>query len=173
MPHRAFTPRTRVLGHIRSTCYWAPGVVKRTYDKDRFYTLEVWSEDGGKTWTYPVETSFEGYPNHLLKLSDGRILCTYGYRRAPMGIRALISEDGGRSWDTDHEYVLRDDGSGLSNAWPPEKRARMGGADVGYPISTELADGTILTVYYITKEDGITHIATTHWHPDQDRPPSL
>ena len=167
------TAPNRILGHIRSTCYWAPGVVKRTYDKDRFYTLEVWSEDGGKTWTYPVETSFEGYPNHLLKLSDGRILCTYGYRRAPMGIRALISEDGGRSWDTDHEYVLRADGSGLSNAWPPEKRARMGGADVGYPISTELADGTILTVYYITKEDGITHIATTHWHPDQDRPPSL
>ena len=135
--------------------------------------MEVWSEDGGKTWTYPVETSFEGYPNHLLKLSDGRILCTYGYRRAPMGLRALMSEDGGRSWDTDTEYVLRDDGRGLSNAWAPEKRARMGGADVGYPISTELADGTILTVYYITKEDGITHIATTHWHPDQDRPPSL
>ncbi len=154
----------RVLGHIRSAYYWGPG-------KDRFYTLEVWSEDGGKTWTCPVETSFEGFPNHLLRLRDGRILCTYGYRRAPMGICALISEDGGRTWDTDHEYVLRDDGGGISDEWPPEKRARMGGADVGYPISAELDDGTILTVYYITTEDNITHVAATHWHPDRNKPP--
>ena len=132
------TEPNRVLGHIRSTCYWDPAAVDRTYHKDRFHTLETWSEDGGKTWTRPVETSFEGYPNHLLKLRDGRILCTYGYRRAPMGIRALISEDGGRTWDTDHTYVLREDGSGLSKEWPPEKRARMGGADLGYPISAEL-----------------------------------
>ena len=153
----------RVLGHIRSAYYWKPG-------KDRFYTLEIWSEDGGKTWTCPVETSFEGFPNHLLRLRDGRILCTYGYRRAPMGIRALISEDSGRSWDTDHEYILRDDAGDISDAWPPEKRARMGGADVGYPISTELNDGTILTVYYITTSDAVTHVAVTHWHPDKDRP---
>ena len=67
--------------------------------------------------------------------------------------------------------MLRDDGGGLSNEWPPEKRARMGGADVGYPISAELGDGTILTVYYITTDDDITHVAATHWHPDRDRPP--
>lgn len=165
------TEPNRVLGHIRSTCYWDPAAVERTYHRDRFYTMEVWSEDGGSTWTSPIEASFEGYPNHLLKLRDGRILCTYGYRRAPMGIRALISEDGGRTWDTDHEYVLRDDGGGVSSAWPPEKRPRMGGADVGYPISAELDDGTMLTVYYITTEDETTHVAATLWHPDRDRPP--
>jgi len=153
----------RVLGHIRSAYSWGTG-------KDRFYTLETWSEDGGKTWDCPVETSFEGFPNHLLRLRDGRILCTFGYRRAPMGIRALISEDGGRTWDTDHEYILRDDADYISDAWPPKKRVRMGGADVGYPISTELNDGTILTVYYITTSDEVTHVAATQWHPDKDRP---
>ena len=49
--------------------------------------------------------------------------------------------------DMDNVIVLRDDGG-----TPSEFRADMerGGADVGYPISTQLSDGTILTTYYIT-----------------------
>jgi hypothetical protein len=136
------------------------------------YALEVWSEDGGLTWTQPVETAFQGYPNHLLRLKDGRILCSFGYRRTPMGVRALISEDGGNTWDLDHEYVLRDDAGTTSNAWPAEKHAQpgFGSSDVGYPMSTELDDGSILTAYYITPLDGTTHVAVTRWHPDRDRP---
>ncbi len=156
----------RVLGHLRSAHRWGhPG-------DDRMYALEVWSEDGGLTWTQPVETAFQGYPNHLLRLKDGRILCSFGYRRTPMGVRALISEDGGNTWDLDHEYVLRDDAGTTSNAWPAEKHAQpgFGSSDVGYPMSTELDDGSILTAYYITPLDGTTHVAVTRWHPDRDRP---
>jgi hypothetical protein len=36
-------------------------------------------------------------------------------------------------------------------------------ADVGYAQSTELTDGSILTVYYITLADGVTHAACTRW----------
>ena len=156
----------KVLGNLRHTCRWG------NPPETRFYSLEVWSEDGGISWTYPVESSFQGYPNHLLKLRDSRILCTYGYRLEPMGVRALISEDGGATWDLEHEYVLRDDGGTVSNEWPPEKRPPpgFGGADVGYPVSAELDDGRILTTYYITPSDGTTHVAVTHWHPDSDRP---
>ncbi len=156
----------RVLGHIRQDLWWGPPQTRR------MHTLEVWSEDGGRTWTQPLETAFEGYPNHLLKLGDGRLLCSHGYRRQPMGVRALISEDGGRSWDLDHEYVLRDDAGTVSNQWPDHHRQRhgSGGADVGYPLSVEVADGRIVTAYYITPADGTTHVAVTHWHPDEDRP---
>ena len=73
----------KVLGHLRRASGWG------NPPQTRIYSLEVWSEDGGLTWTHPVETSFQGYPNHLLKLRDGRILCTYGYRLQPMGVRAL------------------------------------------------------------------------------------
>ena len=152
---------------------------------------EMWSDDGGRTWSYPLLTDIWAphSPPHLLKLRDGRVLCTYGYRRQPMGVRAVLSRDGGETWDTDNTVVLRDDGgtptqldvpedvdleelrlSGaafqaevqrvLSRAKYPTQRAR---ADNGYPISTQLPDDSIFTVYYITPSDGVTHAAGTRW----------
>jgi hypothetical protein len=108
------------------------------------------SEDGGKTWSAPLKTPMWGYPAHLLALRDGRVLCTYGYRRAPMGIRACLSPDGGRVWAIEQEFVLRADG-------------KRSGSDLGYPLTMELADGTLATVYYFTCGDGVTHIAATRW----------
>ena len=57
-----------------------------------------------------------GYPPHLLKLRDGRILCSYGHRRDPLGVQAVISADGGRSWDLDHRAILRGDGETMDLA---------------------------------------------------------
>ena len=91
-----------------------------------------WSDDEGATWSEAVPTGLWGYPPHLLVLSDGRVLCSYGYRRAPYGERACVSEDGVH-WDPANEVVLRSDADS---------------SDLGYPASLELEPGRILTVYY-------------------------
>jgi sialidase-1 len=109
------------------------------------------SRDEGRTWTDLHQTPMWGHPAQVLALADGRLVCTYGYRRPPFGVRACISEDGGGSWDIECEIVLRDDG---------------GSRDVGYPSTAELPDGTLVTVYYIHGEDGVRHIAATRWKPD-------
>ena len=147
------------------------------------HLLEMWSDDAGLTWSHPVESEIWAphSPPHLLKLRDGRVLCSYGYRACsdghwadePMGIRAVLSYDMGESWDTDNEYLLRDDGGFVSKSTRlREPRSQAPSADVGHPQSlsdvgyaqsTELADGSILTVYYITLADGVTHIACTRW----------
>ena len=106
----------------------------------------------GETWSEPVDTGIWGYPAHLLLLPDGRLLATYGYRRAPMGIRACLSRDGGKSWDIEDEIILRADGFGS-------------GSDLGYPITQRLADGTLATIYYFNGVDGITHVCLTRWTP--------
>ncbi|MFA6561720.1 MAG: sialidase family protein [Verrucomicrobiia bacterium] len=126
-------------------------------DPDRHgYLYQSISDDGGKTWSQPVKTPMWGYPAQLIALRDGRVLCSYGYRRAPMGIRACLSRDGGRTWNIKREFVLRADG-------------KRSGSDLGYPLTTELEDGTLLTIYYFTCGDGITHIAATRWKvPKQD-----
>ncbi len=118
------------------------------------HLYQSFSADGGRTWTGPQRTPIWGYPAHLLVLADGRLLCTYGYRRRPMGIRACLSHDGGRTWDIEHELVLRADG-------------QRSGSDLGYPLSTQLADGTVVTVYYHTTGDGVTCVAATRWQVER------
>ena len=125
--------------------------------------VQTWSDDGGMTWSEMLTTEVwtPSSPPHLVTLRDGRVLLTHGYRAAPMGIRAVLSGDRGRSWDVDETVVLRDDG-GYVGELPPRGRPE---SDVGYPHSTQLSDGSVLTVYYITLEDGVTHIASTRWDP--------
>ena len=93
---------------------------------------ETYSDDNGHTWVELYPTPLWGFPPHLLQLSDGRVLCTYGYRRPPFGQRACISNDG-ITWNRADEIILRDDAFNK---------------DLGYPASVELEPGIVLSVYY-------------------------
>lgn len=116
------------------------------------------STDDGISWSPPRPTNMYGHPPDLHLLSNGHILCTFGYRKDPMGIRYMISTDDGYSFRADSLGVLRDDGK-------PSCDGGRGG-DLGYPISVELPDASIFTIYYMTCADGITHIAGTHWREE-------
>ncbi len=58
------------------------------------------------------------------------------------------------------------DGGTPSALWT-KREGLTGGADVGYPITLQFADGTLYTIYYITLQDGITHIAGTRWRIEE------
>jgi hypothetical protein len=94
-------------------------------------TLQTESIDGGKSWSVPHPIGVWGLPSHLLRLRDDRLLMTYGYRRAPFGNQARISEDHGRSWS--EPITISDDGITQ---------------DLGYPSTVQLSDGSLLTVWY-------------------------
>lgn len=94
-------------------------------------TFQCESADGGRTWTVPKSIGVWGLPSHLLKLKDGRIVMTYGHRRKPFGNQARISADQGRTWS--EPLTISADGEA---------------GDLGYPSTVELADGTLLTVWY-------------------------
>ena len=121
----------------------------RSGERRPSYLWQFESMDGGRTWSEPVCTDILGKPPHLTRLSDGRILLTYGYRHEPFGQRACLSHDGGTTWDYDSEIVLREDAPSH---------------DLGYPASIECDDGTILTVYYQQDNpDEKTVLMTTRW----------
>ena len=132
-------------------------VMASRVDMDGFARITR-STDRGKTWGKVNKTPVWGYPQHLLPLRDGRLLMTYGYRRYPYGIRACISHDGGVTWDMDNEIILRMDGGAGAG-----KPSRVGNWDLGYPVSIELPDGRILTVYYFNQGQSNCHIAGTFW----------
>lgn len=128
-------------------------VALRNLWKDyRFHWTEVYrSEDGGLTWNFLSRVNEWGAPAHLLPLKDDRLLCTYGRRVPPYGIRARISDDGGETWG--REIILRDGG---------------GSSDLGYPRTALLPDGKVIAVYYFNRADdkiycrgGVRHIAAT------------
>ena len=48
------------------------------------YLHQAVSHDGGHTWEDLHETPMWGHPAHVLQLSDGRLLCTYGYPAASL-----------------------------------------------------------------------------------------
>lgn len=92
------------------------------------------SKDLGRTWSDPVElTRDQEHPGDLIVLGNGTVVLTYGERNRPQGVRALLSHDGGNSWDHEHLMILADDAPN----W-----------DAGYPSSVVLKDGSIFTVYY-------------------------
>ena len=96
------------------------------------HLLIAYSGDKGYTWSEPKQVTQDNeHPADLIVLKNGHVVLTYGERNTPMGARALVSRDGGTSWD--QPLVLADDA--------PNR-------DCGYPSSVELANGRILTLYY-------------------------
>jgi hypothetical protein len=116
------------------------------------------SEDNGKTWTMQVKPADStggsvGNPPALVKLQDGRLAMTYGYRSEPYGMRARISEDEGRTWG--EEIILRDD----AGCW-----------DLGYPRAVQRKDGKIVSMYYYNDHlHSERYIAATIWDPGKKK----
>ena len=94
-------------------------------------TLQCESKDGGKSWSEPRSIGVWGLPSHLLRLRDGRLVMSYGYRRPPFGNQVRVSNDNGATWS--EPATISDDGASV---------------DLGYPSTVELADGTLLTIWY-------------------------
>jgi len=110
-------------------------------------TLQTESTDGGKTWTTPHPIGVWGIPSHLLRLKDGRLLMSYGYRRKPFGNQARLSEDNGKTWG--EPITLSDDGIG---------------GDLGYPSTVECDDGTLVSVWYERLKDSpLAQLRQTRW----------
>lgn len=124
----------------------------RYHDDSKAWLDTFRSHDDGRTWKYdtrPAPDLGEGNPASMIRLADGRICLTYGYRLKPYGMRARLSADGGHTWGK--EIVLRDDG---------------GGRDLGYPRSVQRKDGKIVTVYYFHDQPkGDRYIVATIWEP--------
>ena len=92
------------------------------------------SADGGRTWGEPrTVTKVNHHPPDILQLESGALLMVYGCRLSPLGVQAILSDDGGRTWSFDKRVFL---------AWDALNR------DCGYPSVVQTEDGTIVVLYY-------------------------
>jgi sialidase-1 len=133
------TPGGRLVLHIRNH-----------NEANRGETLQTESDNGGAAWTEPHPIGVWGLPSHLLRLRGGRLLMTYGYRRAPFGNHARLSSDEGRTWSD--PFTLSADGAS---------------GDLGYPSTVQLSGGQLLTVWYETRpESPFAVLRQVRWELD-------
>jgi len=124
------------------------------FDGEKRWWMEPFiSPDDGESW-YLLEEPYinnAGNPAAMMRLEDGRIAMTYGWRTAPYGIRGRISDDHGQTWSS--EFILRQDGA----SW-----------DIGYPRIVQREDGNCVTIYYYHHPDQPErYIAATIWDPGE------
>ena len=130
--HRWFYPRAIMLDNGRILCS-----LRCQRDPQGIMWTEVYhSDDGGRTWGFLSRVNDFGSPGSLVKMSDGRIVCVYGYRLQNQGVRAAVSEDGGATWG--NELIVRDDGG----SW-----------DLGYPNAWEVEPGKVGCIYYFNSKN--------------------
>lgn len=147
-PHVIELPNGKLIGHIRyQHC-------ADFYQYEPFTIFQTESVDGGYTWTEAKDIGCCGSPPHLLMHSSGTLVCVYGRREEPFGEAAMFSTDDAQTWDMD--YVIDTDAPS---------------ADLGYPASVELTDGSILTVYYQkpTADEPCTLMYTRWQMPEKKR----
>ena len=122
MPSSLRLPSGRLLAALR--CNFRPLHGAQVYSSD----------DEGRSWQFlsePIPPGEGGNPPAMIRLADGRICLTWGWRRVPFGIRAWLSDDDAKTWGD--PIVLREDG---------------GTGDLGYTRTVQRPDGRIVTIYY-------------------------
>ena len=118
------------------------GDTSQGYQHDYRNTVITESTDAGKSWKIlAAATRIGQLPGDLVELSDGRLVLSYGEESFPHGARALISDDGGKTWG-EETYVLGQSRYGLR--LEPRPEACHPASGIGTVV---LDDGVIVSVY--------------------------
>jgi hypothetical protein len=135
------------------------------------------STDGGRTWTPGGELPREDAPGFYLpggfgltpdngtiawlRYPSGRVIAVTNHRRPPYGVRALLSDDGGETFDEQNHLELWGIEPATVRNAPvlAKRRDRVENAleayhffTFGTPTVTQVPDGTIVVAFYVTEE---------------------
>ena len=122
-PHAVQLADGRIICHMRV----------ENAEETIFTLYQTVSFDNGKTWSAvrQILKDNSGAPSHLFVHSSGVLISAFSRRTMPCGIRLVMSEDMGETWSEEFSLYENHETD-----------------DLGYPATTELPDGTLLTVFY-------------------------
>lgn len=135
-----------------------------THDMERDVGVNVHtarSADGGETWTEPADAGFWGQVTDVHGLQSGRVVAVTNHRREPLGVRAVLSEDEGASFDEGASVELWGVEPAQVRSAPVLAKRRDLEENLldayhfftfGTPSVTQLSDGTVVVAFYVTEE---------------------
>jgi hypothetical protein len=127
-----------------------------THDVESGRDVDVhvaWGSPDGRSWSEPVGTGLPGQHCQPISLGGDRLVAVYSHRGDPPGIRAVLSDDFGRTWDRASEIVVwaSDAGTEPGAGGPRTQDAYwsdMGAWQFGHPRGVRLPNGEVLVVFY-------------------------
>jgi hypothetical protein len=128
-----------------------------THDRSLGQDLDIhvaWGSPDGRKWTRPVSTGIAGQICAPLPLGGGRVFAGYVHRHDPPGLRAILSNDFGRTWRVSPELIFYEKDLGGRESGMGGRRefgdywADMNVWTFGHPAPLLLPDGDVLVVYY-------------------------
>jgi BNR repeat-like domain len=106
-------------GDPHDTMWWDPRIARLPSDElvQCYYAFRHatrkegpvhigWSPDDGATWSAPTSTGLPGQATYPLPLPDGRLLVFQQRRAETQAMVAVVSDDGGRTFDRVSEQVV-------------------------------------------------------------------
>lgn len=117
----------------------------------------VRGEPDGKRWSVPQPTPIRGQVAAPLFLDEHRLLLVYVHRHDPPSMRAVLSDDAGRTWRLDEEIVLHESGQTKQAGMDRSRNEAEYWDDMtrwtfGHPKAVRLDDGSILVAFYAPPE---------------------
>jgi hypothetical protein len=159
-------------------CYWDQRIARHpttgllvamfwTHDRATVRDLDnhiAWGQPNGRDWTAPAPTGLRGQHCEPIPVGGDRLLAVYVHRADPPGLRAVLSDDFGRTWQRDSEIVFYESregaevgASGLASEneyWQDMMAWRF-----GHPRGVLLLDGSVFVAFYV----GNTDYSSVRW----------
>jgi len=139
-----------------------------TYDRRAQRDLDIhiaWGAPDGRTWSRPASTSIAGQICAPLALGHGRVFAAYVHRHHPPSLRAILSDDFGRTWTAAEELVFYEKARGGAESGMGGARdfgdywADMSIWTFGHPAPLLLPGGDVMVAYYAGDETAMG----IHW----------
>jgi hypothetical protein len=138
-----------------------------THDREAQEDVDMhinWGSPDAQTWTEPVSTGIAGQIAAPLALGGDRLFAAYVHRHDPPSLRALLSDDFGKTWNAAPELVFYGSQSGREAGTEGQREfgdywADMGRWSFGHPAPVLLPNGDVFVAYYA----GDSNAMGVHW----------
>ncbi len=113
----------------------------------------TWGSPNARQWTPPANTGIAGQICAPLALGGGRVFAAYVHRHHPPSLRAVLSDDFGRTWTAAEELIFYEKARGGESGMGDSRDFSDYWADMtiwtfGHPTPLLLPNGDVMVAYY-------------------------